>query len=172
MEQFLSYWLEWPSIAAFLKAYAWAWPLMEVTHFVGLCLLLGIVGMFDLRLLGFAKGLPVKALSRLLPWGIFGFILCVVSGLAFTLGIKANIAVNPYRVIASDVYLQWKLVFIALAGVNLGMFYVTGAARESDLVGPGQDAPMRARIIAGTSLFLWVGVMYFGRLIPWGSFGE
>jgi hypothetical protein len=63
-------------------------------------------------------------------------------------------------------------VFIALAGLNLLAFYVTGTARASDLVGPGQDAPFRAKVIAGTSLFLWVGVMYFGRLIPWGSFGE
>ena len=24
--------------------------------------------------------------------------------------------------------------------------------------------------IAGAALFLWSGVMYFGRLIPWGKF--
>lgn len=172
MEPFLRYWLRWPSVESFLKAYAWAWPLMEVMHFVGLCLLVGIVAMFDLRLLGFAKGIPVKALSRLVPWGVFGFVLCAISGLAFVTGIGANIKVNPYVVLVHDVWLQWKLAFIALAGLNLLAFYVTGAARAADEVGPGQDAPLLAKIIAGTSLFLWVGVMYFGRLIPWGDFGE
>ena len=50
----------------------WAWSLCETFHFVGLCLLVGIVGMFDLRVLGMAKGLPLAALQRLLPWGVFG----------------------------------------------------------------------------------------------------
>ncbi len=172
MEALLRYWLKWPMIESFLKAYAWAWPLMEVMHFVGLCLLLGIVGMFDLRLLGFAKAIPVQALNRLVPWGVFGFVLCVISGLAFTLGISANVGVHPYTVLVNDVYLQWKLAFIALAGLNLFVFYVSGAAREAETVQAGQDAPFRVKVIAGASIFLWVGVMYFGRLIPWGSFGE
>ena len=29
---------------------AWAWPLAESLHFLGLCLLIGAVGSFDLRL--------------------------------------------------------------------------------------------------------------------------
>jgi hypothetical protein len=103
---------------------------------------------------------------------VFGFVLCVASGLAFTLGIQANITPDAYTVITHDVYLQWKLIFIALAGLNLLFFYVSGTAKEADDVGPGQDAPMRAKFIAAASLFLWVGVMYFGRLIPWGNFGE
>ena len=45
-----------------------------------LCLLIGIVGMFDLRILGIAKGLPLASLKRLLPWGVFGFVLCLVTG--------------------------------------------------------------------------------------------
>lgn len=172
MEEFLRHWLLWPSTESFLRAYAWAWPLMEVFHFVGLCLLVGIVGMFDLRLLGIAKGVPVRALSRLIPWGVLGFALAVLSGLVFLTGGRANFSVHPYDILINDIWLQLKLVFIALAGLNLLLFYVTGAAGEADEVGPGQDAPFRAKVIAATSLFLWVGVMYFGRLIPWGSLGE
>lgn len=172
MELFLRYWLRWPSVEDFLRAYAWAWPLMEVIHFIGLSLLVGIVAMFDLRLLGMAKGLPVSALRRLLPWGVFGFVLCLASGLVFVTGISANISIHPYVVLVNDVWLQWKLVFLFLAGLNLLAFYVTGTSRAVETVGPGQDAPMLAKVIAGTSLFLWVGVMYFGRLIPWGQFSE
>ncbi len=172
MEAFLRYWMLWPSVERFLKAYAWAWPLMEVLHFVGLCLLIGIVGMFDLRLLGFAKGIPVPTLRKLLPWGVFGFVLCAVSGLAFVTGIGANISIHPYVVLVNDVWLQWKLVFIVLAGLNLLAFHMTGASDAVEAVGAGQDAPRLAKVIAGASLFLWLGVMYFGRLIPWGQFGE
>ena len=57
-------------------------------------------------------------------------------------------------------------MFIALAGVNLLLFYVTGMSRAVDDLRPGDDAPGLAKVIAGASLFLWLGVIYFGRLIP------
>ena len=55
METFLRTWLEWPAVAAFITRYTWAWPLGETFHFFGIILLIGGVGMFDLRLLGVAK---------------------------------------------------------------------------------------------------------------------
>ena len=97
-------------------ALPWAWPLAETFHFIGLCLLVGIVGMFDLRILGIAKGLPLASLKRLLPWGVFGFVLCLVTGALFVLGIGANLYDdNAYDVIARDQYLQLKLLFIFFA---------------------------------------------------------
>jgi hypothetical protein len=150
-------------------ALPWAWPLCEIFHFIGLCLLIGIVGMFDLRVLGIAKGLPLSVLRRLLPWGVFGFILCLVTGALFVGGMGANlIGENAYDVIVRDPYLQLKLLFIALAGLNLLAFYLTGAAGTVETLGPGDDAPVLAKVIAGTSLFLWIGVIVFGRLIPEG----
>lgn len=168
MELFLRYWLEWPSVKYFLGEYAWAWPLCETLHFIGIVLLVGIVGMFDLRVLGMAKGLPLASLQRLLPWGVFGFVLCVMTGLMFVLGIGANLyGVNAFDVLMTDQWLQLKLIFMFLAGANALAFYLTGAARAVNVLGPGDDAPRLAKVIAGTSLFLWLGVVYWGRLIPW-----
>ena len=168
MEQFLRTWLEWPSVAAFIMKYTWAWPLGETFHFFGIIMLIGGVGMFDLRLLGLAKQLPVKAVSRLLPWGVTGFLICLVTGLMFVTGVRANVPMSPYDVIRTNPWLQLKLVFIALAGLNLGAFYVTGTNRAVDHLGPGADAPALAKAIAFASLFFWLGVIYFGRLIPEG----
>ncbi len=168
METFLRTWLEWPSVAAFIQRFTWAWPLGETFHFFGIILLIGGVGMFDLRLLGMAKQLPVKAVQRLLPWGVTGFLICVVTGLMFVTGTRANVPMSPYDVIRSNPWLQMKFLFIALAGVNLGAFYATGMNRAVESLGPGEDAPPLAKLIAFASLFLWLGVIYFGRLIPEG----
>lgn len=166
MESFARYWLRWPSLEAFMGL-PWTWPLCETFHFIGLCLLVGIVGCFDLRLLGVAKGLPLAELKRLLPWGVFGFVLCLITGGLFVGGIGANLAGdNAFDVIMRDIFLQLKLLFIFLAGLNLLAFYLTGAARAVDVLGPGDDAPPLAKVIAGTSLFLWIGVVVLGRLIP------
>ena len=168
MAVFLRYWLSWPSIERFMGT-SWGWPMCETFHFMGLCLLVGIVGMYDLRMLGVGKGLPPVYLKRLLPWGVFGFALCAATGLLFVLGIGANIfGENAYDVIARDIYLQLKLIFIALAGLNLLAFYLTGTSRAVDGLGPADDAPVLAKAIAGTSLFLWLGVVVLGRLIPHG----
>jgi len=168
MEQFLRTWLEWPSVAAFIMKYTWSWPLGETLHFFGIILLIGGIGLFDLRLLGFAKQLPVGAVRRLLPWGVTGFLICVVTGLMFVTGVRANVPMSPYDVIKSNVWLQLKLAFIGLAGLNLGAFYATGMNRAVDSLGPGADAPALAKVIAFASLFFWLGVIYFGRLIPEG----
>ncbi|MBI2829199.1 MAG: hypothetical protein HYX77_08025 [Acidobacteria bacterium] len=171
MESVLRYLLTSPVITQFLLGDAgiWAWPTCETFHFIGVCLLVGIVGIFDLRVLGMAKGLPLASLKRLLPWGVFGFVLAAITGLVFVEGVGANLfGDNAYDVLMRDVYLQLKLIFIGLAGINLLAFYLTGTSRAVDALGPGDDAPGLAKAIAGTSLFLWIGVVIFGRLIPRG----
>jgi hypothetical protein len=70
--------------------------------------------------------------------------------------------------LAYDYFLQLKLVFIALAGLNLAAYYQTGMAKAMNGLGAGDDAPIPAKVVAGASLVLWVGVVYWGRLIPWG----
>ena len=151
-----------------IGAYRWVWPLSEVLHFVGLILLVGIVTILDLRLLGVAKRMPVRALQQLLPWALLGFVLCVLTGLLFVTGLWANVKTHPMEALAYDPYLQLKLAFIGLAGINLMAYFQTGMAKAMDGLGAGDDAPPRAKFIASASLVIWVGVVYWGRLIPWG----
>lgn len=168
LESFLRYWLHWPSLDYFMGHFSWAWPMAETFHFIGLCLLVGIVGMLDLRLLGVAKGVPLAPLQRLVPWAVFGFFMSVTSGLMFTLGIGGNLyGKNAYDIIMFDSFLQFKLLFMGLAGINVLVYYLMGINRAVEALGPGDDAPQSAKIVAGASLFLWLGVVYWGRLIPW-----
>lgn len=166
MEPILRYWLAWPSVEQFIANHSWAWPLCETFHFFGIALLIGGVGAFDLRILGLAKALPIAAVRRLLPWGVFGFLLCVATGTVFVTGMRANVPSHPYDVLRADIWLQLKLLFIALAGVNLFAFYLTGMSHKVDDLQAEDDAPLLAKLIAATSLILWLGVIYFGRLIP------
>lgn len=168
MGSFIEPLLRWPFVEGLIADHRWLWPLCEVVHFVGLSLLVGIVAIFDLRLLGVAKRLPVGPLLRLMPWAVLGFILCLCSGLVFVTGLWANVKMHPYEALQVDLYLQLKLIFLLIAGLNVLVFYLTGMARASEGLGPGDDAPALAKFIAASSLFLWVGVVYWGRLIPWG----
>jgi len=164
---FVAYWLRWPSVEYLIETFTWLWPLCEIFHFVGLILLIGAVGTFDLRLIGFGKGLSPKLLGRLLPWGVTGFILCAVTGFVFVTGIVTNVGTHPYVVLTTNMWLQLKLAFIALAGLNLLTFHLSGMARVVETLGPADDTPVLARCLGGMSLALWLGVIYVGRLIPW-----
>jgi hypothetical protein len=134
----------------------WAWPIAESLHFFGLALLLGTVGLFDLRLLGFAKPIPLSALHRLIPWGITGYLINVITGISFFAAEPDQYLYNPS--------FQIKMAFMTLAGTNVLLFYLTMFRRVTSC-GPGEDAPMAARIMGGASLVFWIGVLSCGRLL-------
>ena len=138
----------------------WAWPLCEALHFVGMAMLVGVVGVLDLRMLGMAKGLPLEPLQRLMPWAALGFVINLVTGFVFILA-------NPRQYIGPPLSLSFaaKMLFIVFAGLNVLFFYVTGLKRAVDGVGAGQNAPFVAKVSAVVSLVLWVGVMYWGRML-------
>ena len=135
----------------------WWWAFMMDLHFIGLVLLVGTIGLLNLRVLGFSKQLPVAPLNKLVPWGIAGFGINVVTGLLAFIGMPTFYS--------HDIAFVLKVVAILLAVTTLGMFYLTSAFRECEAVGPGEDAPLGAKFIAGTSLVLWFAVIVLGRYI-------
>ena len=134
----------------------WGWPIVEIVHFTGLCLLFGAVGTFDLRMLGAVKGISLNALHRLIPFGIAGFALSVTSGVMFVVAAPDQYIYNPAW--------QTKMALLAVAGANMAGFYLT-TARRVKLLGPDDAPPLAARIFAGVSLAAWLGVIAAGRVI-------
>src|SRR5512134_1857411 len=96
---------------------AWAWPTIESLHFLGLCMLIGGVGTFDLRLLGVGRRIPIAAVHRLIPWGIAGFAINIMTGVLFVMTEPDQYIYNPS--------FHLKLLFMTIAGVNASLFYVT-----------------------------------------------
>lgn len=134
----------------------WAWPAAEIIHFFGLCLLIATVGMFDLRMMGLAKGVSMKALHTLVPFGIAGYAMCAITGILFVVTAPGQYLYNPA--------IQTKLALMALAGVNMAVFYLT-TARAVSALGPDDAAPLRARLIGFLSLACWLGVITAGRVV-------
>lgn len=158
LEQF-SVWLGASPIGYFAKHYEWVWPLCQILHFVGLVLLVGMVGILDLRMLGVAKGLSARPLNKFVKFGVAGFGLNIVTGVIFYSGDPLQYLHNPA--------FQWKMAFVALAGLNVLTFYATGMFRKVEALGPGEDAPLGAKIIATMGLLFWFAVMYMGRMLPY-----
>ena len=150
-------------LADLVVAWSWFWPICEMLHFMGLALLVGITGLYDLRLLGVAKSVPLAPLHRLMPWALVGFGITAATGFVFVTG---NAFKEPIGLLVNLPF-QLKMLFVALAGANAAYFYLSPVHDAVKDLGPEQDAPRAAKIVAGTSLGLWIAIIYMGRMIPW-----
>lgn len=136
----------------------WGWPTVESLHFFGLCLLLGTVGVFDLRMLGVANGLPYTDLHRLVPYGVAGYGINVITGTMFLTTAPDQYIYNPA--------FQTKILFMLLAGINMLVFYITCS---KDLRNSHEQSvlPLRIKLIAAISLLAWSVIIVCGRLITY-----
>ena len=162
MEPF-ALWLKSTALSEAIVGHSWIWPLCEVIHFIGLALVIGIVGFWDLRLIGFMKRVPMSAVKEFMPWGILGFGLNLVTGMVFLIGAPDQYVNN---------FAWWlKVSFLMLAGLNAMFFETTLGSRVMEM-GPGEAAPLSFRLVGALSLFSWLMVLYWGRMMPFvgGSF--
>lgn len=144
-------------IYAFMNS-PWGWPVAESIHFFGLCLLIGTVGVFDLRMLGFNREVSLAQLHALVPFGVLGYLLNVTTGIMFLTTAPDQYLFNPA--------VQSKFSFMLIAGINMLFFYGTTAqAVKADTADTG--ALFRAKLMAAISLACWCAVIVCGRLITY-----
>jgi uncharacterized membrane protein len=142
-------------VGSFVTNTPWMWPTCETLHFVGLSLLLGVVLLVDLRFLGVIRGVSFQSLHRLLPWAAIGFGVNISTGMLFFVGI-------PTQYINNHAF-YWKIGLAMLAGLNAVYFTILD---EPWSLGPKEDAPLTAKIAAASAMLLWLGVLYFGSMLP------
>jgi hypothetical protein len=143
------------TVGSFATDTPWMWPTCETLHFVGLSLLCGVVFLVDLRVLGVMRGVSFAALHRLLPWAALGFGVNVLTGMLFFVGIPGQYIHNAA--------FYWKIGLVMLAGANALYFTLFD---EPWSLGPGEDAPLTAKVFAASAMVLWVAVMYCGSMLP------
>ncbi|WP_257455148.1 hypothetical protein [Archangium lipolyticum] len=152
-------WLETTRLAEVMRREPLLFPLVEVVHILGFVLLVGAAVMFDLRLLGLSRRLPVVELARhLLPWARGGLAVVVPSGVLLFLPQALHLGTSPV--------FGLKLALIVLAGLNSLLFH-RGVFRSVQTWNTETVAPPAARVAAGVSLVLWTGVITCGRMLAY-----
>lgn len=131
----------------------WSYPMIITFHAYGMAMLAGLSAVIDLRLLGFASGVPLPSLKRLFALIKVGFWVSLLSGIALTIGDAGTMLISPVFYV--------KMAFIGLA-------LVTGVAIERRVFGrPELGAavvPANGRALAMWSLVLWTAAITAGRL--------
>jgi hypothetical protein len=113
--------------------------------------------LFDLRARGLAEGVSLSAIHRLVPWGVAGYAVNVLTGIVFFTG-------HPDQYFYNDAF-RFKALFMAVAGINIAMFYGTALFKDMKALAPDTPAGPLLRLVAGTSLTMWIAVLVCGRLL-------
>ena len=150
------HWLDSDFITKYQYSHPWAWKTLETIHFMGLCLLFGVVLVGNVRLLGWMRDAPLEGFHRMLPWGVWGFVANAVTGMLFFIGQAFQYIENPA--------FHWKMLCILLAGADV--LYLTWHDEVWDL-GSGEAASRTVQVLAASQIVLWVAVIYFGRMLPY-----
>lgn len=148
-------WLASDSIKKFVLENPWVWPTSETLHFIGMSLMFGVLMIVNLRLLGWMKGMSFASVHRLLPFGILGFAINFVTGMLFFIAASEQYIEN--------VSFHWKMILLMLAGAN---FLVLTVYDNAWALPASAEAPLPGKLLGASALILSVGVMYFGRMLP------
>jgi hypothetical protein len=147
-------WLENTGVANAIRTIPWLYPTFETGHYIGLSLLVGGILLIDLRVLGFARSLPLKSMIGLLPFVWAGFVINLLTGsLLFIYG-ATSFGTNTAFLV--------KMAFIVLAGLNALAFDL--AVRRSGGAWIAVDRPPAlVKGFATASLAFWLCVVTTGR---------
>jgi hypothetical protein len=142
-------------LATIIRQSYWLYPGLEIIHIIGIALMVGAAFMFDLRLLGYAKAIPVDQLGELLlSWSQRGFWLILPSGLLLFITNAETLGNNP---------VFWaKISLILMGGLNAFVFH-----QNIRKISKTDPLPYRFKINALISILVWISVIACGRLLAY-----
>jgi hypothetical protein len=132
----------------------WLFSLLEIVHFIALCVLFGAILFIDLRLLGFNKRIPIDVCLRFIPVALVAFVLSLASGLGFFCSAPLDYWPNPS--------FRLKMLLVACAGLNAAWFAIVERKSRARA-----ESALSVRISAGLSITIWIAVIVLGRLLPY-----
>ena len=142
-------------IKDFVLQHPFVWPTCETLHFIGMSLMFGVLMIVNLRLVGFLRGMSFASVHRLLPFGLMGFGINFITGMFFFIAASEQYTQN--------VAFHYKIILLELAGIN---YLVLTVYDEAWSLPASADAPLSGKLLGASALVLSVGVMYFGRMLP------
>lgn len=130
----------------------WGYPIVLTLHSIGMALVVGILFMFDLRILGLGKRIPLVAFDTFFPIAWVGFAINLVSGTMLFLA-------NPSIFLSNTAFIT-KIALLCGAGA---VAFVLGRRDLENVV---------SRTLAASSLVLLLGAITAGRIIAYTNVPE
>jgi hypothetical protein len=156
----LCHWLQNTPFATGIRQSDLLFPLIEGSHILALSLSVGLVLIFDLRLLRLAfRGEPAGVImEQFVRWSLPGF------GIMFATGVLLFIAQAEKAY--SNTFFRLKLVMLVVAGVNAAVYQVKFYPRMAEWEKNGL-IPWGAQFSAAVSIVIWALIIALGRTMAY-----
>jgi hypothetical protein len=153
--------MELSALGRFIReAGPWTYPIVNLTHILGIASLFGATLVIDLRLLGLWPSVPLGPLSSaIVPIATSGFCLAVLSGIGLLATNATEYVNNPL--------LPLKFVAIALGLVNVMVLNLSTAWRSRHSRALSQIEQRQLAVMGGLSLGCWLAAVTAGRMIAY-----
>jgi hypothetical protein len=157
MEFFL--WVENSGFATWVRESEsiWAYDLYLVCHALGLAAVVGLSVPVALRVLGFARALPLAPMERFFPIMFAGFWVNAASGILLFVAYPTQAMKNPGFFI--------KMGGVVLAVLTLRRLKLVVFRDRATI--DARPQPLNARVLAGALIFFWWGAILAGRLLAY-----
>lgn len=156
-------WIETTSLSQALAGSVWTYPIIESLHTIGVAVFLGLLLIWDLRLLGvmFTRVAVTEVWARLIPWIVLGAVFMMGTGLVLFW------AKPVYS--WGHIFFRIKVAALFLALLNAAAFHV-GIERRLVDWDRSPMPPAAARTAGVISIALWAMIVVAGRLIGYNWF--
>jgi hypothetical protein len=151
-------WIEATALSTWLRESPslWAFPFVLILHTVGLAVFVGANVAWDVRALGFLRGVTLHSLERyfLVMW--VGFWTNALSGVLLLIAYPTKAMTNP-------------LFYVKLTLIGAGIVLAMRLRRHmhASPAGDADAAPAGLRTLAAASLACWVAVIFAGRFLAY-----
>ena len=143
------------AIKDFVLQHPFVWPTCETLHFLGMSLMFGVLLIVNLRLSGGSAGCRLRPSIGCCRSGSLGFGINFITGMFFFIAASEQYTQN--------VAFHYKVILLMLAGVN---YLVLTVYDEAWALPASAEAPLSGKLLGASALVLSIGVMYFGRMLP------
>ena len=154
------HWLQNTPFATGIRQSDLLFPLIEGSHILALALSVGLILIFDLRLLrlAFAAEPVSRVMEQFVPLSLPGFGGMFVTGLLLFIAQAEKVYQNTF--------FRFKLALLVLAGLNALLYQLKFYPRMAEWDKSGM-VPWGARISGALSLVIWACVIALGRTMAY-----
>ena len=156
-------WLADTPFSTGIRESTYIYPVIESVHVLSLCIFVGLLLLWDLRLIGvMLRRVAVSEVwARLIPWITLGAVLMVISGLLL-------FASDPVKFFG-NIFFRVKAFGLFLALLNAMAFHLGIEKRLVDW-DTAAVTPRAAQWAGAISIALWAIIVVTGRLVAYNWF--
>lgn len=159
-----SEWLSATPLSMQVQTIDWIIPTVQTVHILSIALVTSSAAMVDLHVLGvLSRSQPLAAVTRrFLPWIWWTLLVLLLSGATLIIG-------EPGRSLGNPAFILKMSMLAAVLIVTL--IFQKGITQDERYWESSTCRRISGRVLAASSLVLWVGIVFAGRWIAYVDIG-